>query len=318
MGDPQPPGAATAATTTTAAAVATAGTPPESPAGPFQHVPLPEGGPSIELALIPAGPFLMGDVLDRSPERDTRPVHEVELDAYYIARTTVTNAQFAWFVSRTGYRTTREQAGYPEQWRHYALPGRERYPVICINWIDAAAFAVWAGLRLPTEAEWEKAARGGLEGADYPWGNAQPHEDATARDRCNWRGASYKPGLVPLNEAGWGLTPVGSYPPNGYGLYDTSGNVWEWVADLYSDRYYETSPRRNPLGPEVDSNNRYSPLVRWQDDDHLRINPQAYRAIRGGAWDNNIFGLRCCERIFARALSHNKSTVSGFRVASSG
>ncbi len=86
-------------------------------------------------------------------------------------------------------------------------------------------------------------------------------------------------------------------------------------ADLYHDRYYEVSPRRNPLGPEVDSNSRPSPLVRWRDGDHLRINPDGYRAIRGGAWDNHTFGLRCCERIFARARSHNKSAVSGFRVA---
>jgi formylglycine-generating enzyme required for sulfatase activity len=286
-----------------------------SPFTAYRRVALPGGGPEIELAPIPAGSFLMGDVLGRSPERDTRPVHEVELDAFFLARTSVTNEQFAHFVAQTGYRTTREAAAFREVWTRYALPGRERYPVICVNWIDAAAFAVWAGLRLPTEAEWERAARGGLDGADYPWGNEHPHEDERARDLCNWRGARRKPGLVPLNEEGWGLVPVASYPPNGYGLYDTSGNVWEWVSDLYDDRYYSVSPRHNPLGPEVDSNSRPSPLVRWRDGDHLRINPDAYRAIRGGAWDNNVFGLRCCERIFARAGSHNKSTVSGFRVA---
>jgi formylglycine-generating enzyme required for sulfatase activity len=285
---------------------------------------LPGDGPEIELALIPAGPFMMGDVLNRSPERDTRPAHEVELDAFHVARTTVTNEQFASFVQQTGYRTTRERDPRPGRdgkpppvWKQFALPGRERYPVICVNWIDAAAFAVWAGLRLPTEAEWEKAARGGKDGDDFPWGNEAPHLDERARDLCNWRGARYKPGLIPLNDHGWGLVPVGSYPPNGFGLFDTSGNVWEWVSDVYDDRYYEVSPRANPLGPEVDSNSRHSPLVRWQDDDHLRINPDAYRVIRGGAWDNEKFGLRCCERIFARATSQNKSTVSGFRVAAS-
>jgi formylglycine-generating enzyme required for sulfatase activity len=283
---------------------------------------LPGDGPTIELALIPAGPFLMGDVLNRSPEPDTRPAHEVDLDACYVARTPVTNEQFAWFVRQTGYRTTRERdprpgrdGQAPPAWSQFALPGRARYPVICVNWVDAAAFAVWAGLRLPTEAEWEKAARGGTEGCDYPWGDAHPHLDERARDLCNWRGAHHKPGLVPLNDQGWGLVPVASYPANGFGLYDTSGNVWEWVSDVYHDHYYEVGPRQNPLGPVVDSNGRYSPPVRWQHEDHLRINPEAYRVIRGGAWDNEKFGLRCGERIFARASSQHKGTVSGFRVA---
>ena len=278
-------------------------------------VPLPGGGPVVALSLIPEGAFTMGDVLGRSPERDTRPAHEVYLDAFYCATTAVTNEQFAQFVRETGYRTTREEAGEQTVWRAYALPGRERYPVICVNWIDAAAFTVWAGMRLPTEAEWEKAARGGREGADYPWGNEHPHTDERARDRLNWRGSRHKPGLVPLNKEGWGLVPVASYPPNGYGLYDTSGNVWEWTADVYDDRYYAVSPRENPPGPEVDSNSREGPLVRWRDGDHLRVNPRAYRAIRGGAWDNNTFGLRCCERIFAGAGTHSKPLVSGFRVA---
>jgi formylglycine-generating enzyme required for sulfatase activity len=288
-----------------------------------KRIALPDGGPNIELALIPGGPFTMGDVLGTSPERDTRPAHEVELAPFFIATTTVTNEQFAHFVHQAGYRTVREHAiaegrlekGAEHVWSRYALPGRERYPVICVNWIDAAAFASWAGLRLPTEAEWEKAARGGVAGADYPWGNAHPHLDESARDLCNWRGARYKPGLVPLDRNGWGIVPVASYPPNGYGLHDTSGNVWEWVADVYDDRYYASSPRRNPLGPAIDSNSRPGPLVYWRDGDHSRVNPSAYRVIRGGAWDNEKFGLRCCERIFASAATLNKPLVSGFRVA---
>ncbi|HEU5316348.1 MAG TPA: SUMF1/EgtB/PvdO family nonheme iron enzyme [Chloroflexota bacterium] len=278
---------------------------------------LPGGGPTIESARIPAGAFTMGDALGRSPERDTRPAHEVLLDEYAIGVTTVTNEQFAHFVELTGYVTAQERARGRHTWRAFALPGRERYPVICVNWLDAAAFAVWAGLRLPTEAEWEKASRGGAEGRDYPWGDAHPHEDDAARDLCNWRGARRKPELVPLDKNGWGIVPVASYPPNGYGVHDMSGNVWEWTADVYHDRYYAESPRENPLGPEIDSNSRRGPRVLWRDGDHLTVSPQAYRAIRGGAWDNNTFGLRCCERIFAGAGTLSKPLVSGFRVAAS-
>lgn len=281
----------------------------------LRRVALPGGGPELELAVLPALRFTMGDVLGRSPEADTRPAHPVELDGFAIARTVVTNEQFAWFAARSGYRTTREVAGHRQVWTAYAGPGRERYPVVCVNWVDAAAFAAWAGLRLPTEAEWEGAARGGREGTDYPWGDAHPHEGGVARDLCNWRGAGRKPGLVPLDEHGWGLTPVASYPPNGYGLYDCSGNVWEWVSDAYRPDAYASGPRRNPPGPATDLNGLPCPPLRWRDGDHLDAPRAGFRAIRGGAWDNNVFGLRCCERIAASAGTHNKGLVSGFRVA---
>ena len=273
---------------------------------------LPGGGPEIELVLIPSGPFWMGDVMELSPEPDTRPVHKVYLDSFYMAQYPVTNAHFAWFVAQTEYQTTRERAGETLQvWSHFASPGKERYPVICVNWIDAVAFAIWAGLRLPTEAEWEKAARGGLERSDYSWGNDPPGQ------HCNWRHACHKPDVTPLNNQGWGLTPVGSYSPNGYGLYDMSGNVWEWCADAYHPCYYEVSPCANPLGPEEDVNALYSPIVRWRDNDHLQVPARSFRAIRGGSWENNTFGLRCCERISASSGTHNKGLVSGFRVAAS-
>jgi formylglycine-generating enzyme required for sulfatase activity len=276
-----------------------------------RSLPLPGEGPSMDLARIPAGAFMMGDVAGRSPEKDTRPAHDVLLDAYEMAIYPVTNAQFSWFSAQTGYVTTREEAGLDvPYWHHFDGEGWEQHPVICVNWMDAAAFAVWAGLRLPTEAEWEKAARGGLNGADYPWG------DKNVQDHCNWRGASRKPNVRILNKSGWGLTPVGSYPANGYGIYDMSGNVWEWCADAYHPTYYENSPRYNPKGPARDVTGIDCPIVTWRNEDHLAVSHHAFRAIRGGSWENNTFGLRCCERISASAGSHNKGKVGGFRAAS--
>ena len=108
-------------------------------------VPLPGGGPAVQFVTVPEGPFPMGDVMDSSPEPDTRPVHEVFLAAYHIAVHPITNEQFAWFTQATSYMTTREHpGGGPPYWHQYAQPGRERHPVICVNWVDVAAFATWA------------------------------------------------------------------------------------------------------------------------------------------------------------------------------
>ena len=273
---------------------------------------LPGDGPTVEFVTIPEGRFLMGDVMGTSPEDDTRPERDVWLDAYRISPYAVTNELFAWFVREARYMTTREHpGGGPPYWHQYADPGRERHPVICVNWIDLASFAVWAGCRLPTESEWEKASRGGVERADYPWGDDAPG------DRCNWRGATVKPNSTPLNAQGWGITPVGSYAPNGYGLYDMSGNVWEWCSDAYRSDYYDYAPRRNPAGPTEDEEGSAAAHLRWDGSDHLDADPEVYRSIRGGCWENNTFGIRCCERIYARAASHRKPLVGGGRLAMS-
>lgn len=189
------------------------------------------------MVLIPAGTFLMGGDVGV----DCSPVHEVSVDAFYIDKYQVTNARYLAFCQATGHRL-------PEFWGmdvYHSTLDYPEHPVVGVSWRDAAAYAAWCGKRLPTEAEWEYAARGGLVGKPYPHGD---DIDATL---ANYR----RSGLA-------GTVPVGGYDPNGYGLYDMIGNVVEWVADYYSPDYYGVSPLRNPQGPAQGK----------------------FRVIRGGGW----------------------------------
>jgi formylglycine-generating enzyme required for sulfatase activity len=211
---------------------------------------------------LPAGEFSMGVADDGDsrregnpdePQGDARPVHRVRLSGFWMDRTEVTNEQFARFVAATGYLTAAERAptatlesqphgwGHVQgaSWRHPSGPGsdlagRERYPVVHVAWDDAVAFARWAHKRLPTEAEFEYAARGGLEGKRYAWGDELRAGPGAA-------GAS-------------GIAAVGSRPANGFGLYDVAGNVWEWTGDWYRADYYAKLASGdvpvNPRGPD--------------------------------------------------------------------
>ena len=236
---------------------------------------------------IPGGHFQMGR--NDGPE-DERPRHQITLDAFWMDKTEVTNAQFAKFVKATGYKTIAEQVPdakkYPDapkeklipfsavfkcceadlngpptwwaytpgaNWRHPTGPGssiegKDDYPVVQICWEDAAAYAKWAGKRLPTEAEWEYAARGGLDGNEYTWGKDKQGTNG------KWFANTHQ-GTFPSKDTGAdgyaGLAPVAKFPANGYGLYDMSGNTWEWCADWYQPKYYKGSPATNPEGPKT-------------------------------------------------------------------
>ena len=194
------------------------------------------GKDGTPMVLIPAGEFQMGS---DDGEDDEKPVHTVYVDAFYMDIYEVTNAQFEKFLESKGRIRIHWSLGRPG----FSHPNS---PVIGAG-PSAMAYCEWAGKRLPTEAEWEKAARGGLEGKKYPWGDEPPDETKTN-----------------FNHHVGHPTPVGSYPPNGYGLYDMMGNVCEWVSDWYRPDYYQNSPKRNPQGPD-------SGFEGW-------------RVVRGGGW----------------------------------
>jgi formylglycine-generating enzyme required for sulfatase activity len=221
---------------------------------------------------------------------DAQPVHEVELDGFWMDRTPVTNAQFGEFVRATGYITVAERKpnaadfpGVPEQdlvpgsvvfspptdavplddarqwwryvpgadWRHPEGPGsstagRENHPVVHVAFEDAEAYARWAGKRLPTEAEWEYAARGGFDQLPYIWGR-----ELTPKGR--WMANTFQghfPDKNTKKDGYEGTSPVGSFPPNAFGLHDMAGNVWQWCSDWYRPDYYAHSPKKNPKGPK--------------------------------------------------------------------
>ena len=185
------------------------------------------------MVLVPAGAFTMGAV-SGDFDADETPPHVVYLDDYYIDAVEVTNAQFARFVNGSGYQTDAEKAGDSTTWRSFNSADRQRFPVIFVSWNDATRYCAWVGKRLPTEAEWEKAARGATKRI-YPWGNTFNGNFANTADA-----GIGQPVAVASRSA-----------QSPYGLYDAVGNVWEYVQDWYDGGYYTDSPRANPRGPSA-------------------------------------------------------------------
>lgn len=255
------------------------------------------------------------------------PAHAVELLPFYLDALCVTNEQFNAFINATGYRTEAEQFDWsfvfqgrltPAQlaksvraavlgsewwcrvegatWRHPEGPGstikqRWDYPVVHVSWRDAAAYAAWAGKRLPTEAEWEKAARGGLVQQRFPWGDEL---EPAGRHRMNvWQGDF--PRHNTEADGHYGPAPAKLYKANAYGLYQMTGNVWEWCWDWFDAGYYRTAPRSNPLGP---------------------VKPGDRRVMRGGSY---LCHHSYCNRYRTDARSSNTPDSStdnlGFRCA---
>ena len=253
-----------------------------------EPVPQPVGG----MVYVPAGEFIMGSttadidaMLEACPDcerewyADEQPVHTVYLDGYYIDRTEVTNAQYAACVAAGGCSAPEASSSYTRD-SYYGNATYEDYPVIYVSWHDAEAYCGWAGKRLPTEAEWEKAARGPSTGSGqartYPWG------EGISCDQANWRACVGD------------TSEVGSYPGGAspYGALDMAGNVWEWVADWYDSGYYGSSPAANPAGPSYGDS----------------------KVLRGGSWLDNEWLVRAAYRVGVDPSIRGSDV--GFRCAS--
>ncbi len=241
---------------------------------------------------IPAGFFQMGG-LDTNAQADEKPAHKVTLKAFWMDKVPVTNAMYDLCV-KAGVCSLPRELKSATRANYYTNPEFADYPVIYVTWEDAKNYCAWAGRRLPTEAEWEYAARGSADYRTYPWGDAEPNDS-----------------LANFNYAVKDTTRVGSYPAgtSPFGVLDMAGNVWQWVSDFYGDKYYENSPELNPTGPET-------AMVQG-----LR------RSMRGGSWLDSAKDIRLANRGFALApnLAADKSAASykgeakdniGFRCAS--
>jgi len=287
-----------------------------------------------EMAQIPAGEFLMGtseeelkallpvseearaagrawgnrNKFDKLPATKTAfadelPQHKVYLDAYYMYKTEVTRAQYRKFCEATKRAMPPNPEWFPTDPESQAK--RDTEPVVLVSWDDANAYAKWAGGALPTEAQWEKAARGG-DRRLYPWGDAWPPPkgagnlpDQTLKE-SGWRGLDWSLTIDGYTDGYAYVAPVGKFTANPYGLYDLTGNVNEWCADWYDENYYKKSPEKNPSGPETGTDHMirgggwgwYQPAKapgQFRCADRLRILTTGWRSLKS----NSEIGFRC-------------------------
>lgn len=262
---------------------------------------------------IKGGTFMMGSD-DSEAGSDEKPVHEVYVKDFYLDQYEVTVAKFKQFVDDTGYKTEAEKEGWSYAWTGTAWEKKNgvtwkhdaegklmssdlmKHPVIHVSWNDAKAYAKWKDKRLPTEAEWEYAARSGSKGYKYAWGNGNPvgrkggniADESGKRKFSSWTiWSGYDDGYVYT-------APIGSFEPNEFKLYDMTGNVWEWCEDWYDANYYQKRVRDNPQGPAEGT----------------------ARVLRGGSWDIIPQGSRCAVRL--RGSPTFRNYVVGFRCAQDG
>jgi formylglycine-generating enzyme required for sulfatase activity len=262
-----------------------------------------------DMVRIPAGEFRMGASAESGGLPDEQPERSILLSAYDIDRFEVTNEAYFLFVSMTGHRAPENSNPAATLWKdRKPIPGIERHPVVNVSWSDAEAYCRWAGKRLPTEAEWEKAARG-TDGRRYPWGNQWDFSLANSASYWANRTVEFNSGAE--WEAFWGkgegariakekglngevLTmPVGSFPGavSAYGLFDMAGNAAEWVQDWYDPNYYPNGPLTSPTGPQRG----------------------AIKSMRGGSWLKPAVSLRTSDRDWGTMDSRPSGT--GFRCA---
>jgi sulfatase modifying factor 1 len=250
----------------------------EGQAASFETIKGKDGAPMI---LIPAGPFTMGSN-DGLPNE--RPEHSVTLDAYYIDQYEVTAGRYQQFIESA-------KRDLPPTWDDEAAQTMRNLPAVGMSWTDAAAYCKWAGRRLPTEGEWEKAARG-TDGRRYPWGHMQPFVDIANYNRGVWVSDAIT--LVPVNSGLEGMSVRHGLKQGGkspYGLFHMAGNAAEWVADWYDREYYQKSPEKNPTGPSQGEK----------------------RVLRGGSWADLPAALRVTARFSAEPDFEDRTM--GFRCA---